>query len=355
MKLVDRYIQLVALRGLALAGAGLTALLSMLDFIEQLQDVGKGHYHVIDAFIYTAFTAPSRLLSVVPPAALIGSLVALGALANDNELTAMRSAGLSPLRIIWAVLKLGAVVMVALFLMAEFVVPSARQHADARRAMMLSPGTVFRSDNGFWARDANRYLNVRRLLYDSIPSDIDIYSFGNDGHLSYYIHSQRADILPSGIWMLYGVRRETLNQQKLLTENIKTLPWTSFLRPAQVQLLVLPPESMSPTALYHYINDLKIRHQYAQRYRHELWDKISIPFAAAAMVLLAVPLVFGSSRRHSIGQRIAVGSIIGITFYLINQISSYTGLLLDLNPILTSLSPSLLVLFVDAHLLAKTA
>src|ERR1700729_681244 len=95
MKRLDRYIEGATLRSLVLVASGLTGLFSLLEFVDQLHDVGQGHYRVADAFLYVLLTVPSRLLQLMPVSLLMGSLFALGNLSNDSELIAMQATGLS--------------------------------------------------------------------------------------------------------------------------------------------------------------------------------------------------------------------------------------------------------------------
>ena len=123
MNLLDRYIGLAALRSILLVAFGLTALFSLLEFVDQLHDVGQGNYHVLDALAFVLLTAPLRLLRLIPVAMLLGTLFALGNLASDSELIAMQSVGMSRRQIAGSVLKIGVPFVLVLFLVAEFVVP----------------------------------------------------------------------------------------------------------------------------------------------------------------------------------------------------------------------------------------
>src|SRR5580692_12439571 len=103
MTRLERYIAITTLKALLLVSAGLTTLFGLLEFVNQLHDVGKGNYRLIDACIYVLLTAPARLLLLMPAAMLFACLFALGALASRTELTAMRAGGISPGRILAAV------------------------------------------------------------------------------------------------------------------------------------------------------------------------------------------------------------------------------------------------------------
>jgi lipopolysaccharide export system permease protein len=353
MRRLDRYIEVSTFRSLVLVVSGLTALFSLLEFVDQLRDVGTGHYRVTDAFLYVLLTLPSRLLQLMPVSLLLGSLFALGNLSNGSELIAMQSVGISERRIVGWVLKLAVPIVVILFLVAEFVIPTAQRLAQADRMSRMSTETSIEDGNGFWAENDHQYLNVRYVDYGNVPRDIYIYGFSGAGELKSFVHADSATI-DDRIWHLSGVVRTELNPEAK-TEHLDTLPWPSFLSSHQVQLLILPPDSMPPIELYRYIRDLKQENHQAARLEQAFWTKVSIPLSMVAMVLVATPFVFGPPRARSAGQRITIGAAVGIVFSLIQQLTSLVGLLLDLSPAFAALAPSALLLAFAYYLARRSA
>ena len=353
MGLLDRYIRAAAFRAFALVAAALTALFSLLEFVEQLGSVGQGHYRLVDALGYVLLTVPSRLLHVAPVSMLLASLLALGALARNAELTALRSFGISERRIVGSVLKLAALIVVGLFLMAQFVIPPAQQIAQAQRTAALSSSATLRSHGSFWAQGDRQFVNVQKFDYGNVPRNIDIYAFAPDGRLESYIHADRADVLTDGTWLLTDVIRKRVYASQFQTERLATLSWRSFMPPQQTQLLILPPENMAPIALYRYVRDREQRHQRAIRYEQELWAKVSIPLSMAAMIMISAPFVFGPPRVQNTGRQIMVGTGFGIVFTLGQQISSRLSVLLDLNPAVATLAPSLLLMALAIYLFRR--
>ena len=208
MTLLERYIAIATLKALVLVAAGMTFLFSLLEFIEQLHDVGKGHYRLIDAGVYVLLTAPARLLQLMPAAMLFACLFALGGLAARSELTVMRAGGVSAGRIVGAVFKLAGVALVALFLLAQFVIPPAQQLAQTQRAARLSTVDAVRSNGSFWAAGDHQFLNVRRFADANFPIDIYLYEFAASGELQSLIQADRAEVRPDGTWLLEGVSRK---------------------------------------------------------------------------------------------------------------------------------------------------
>ena len=101
MKTIDRYIGSSFLRSFGLVVIILVVLFSFLELLSQLNDVGKGNYLVEDVFLFIGLTLPRRMLDLMPISTLLGSVVALGLLADHGELLAMQAGGISVQRICW--------------------------------------------------------------------------------------------------------------------------------------------------------------------------------------------------------------------------------------------------------------
>ena len=94
MDLLSRYLMRTILSSAALVLAVLLALAALFQFIGNLDDV-QGDFGIPQALLYSALRLPQISFEMLPMAALIGSLLGLGSLANSSELVVMRTAGWS--------------------------------------------------------------------------------------------------------------------------------------------------------------------------------------------------------------------------------------------------------------------
>ena len=99
------------LRSFGLVVVILVVLFSFLELLSQLDDAGKGNYQIRDVFIFIGLTLPRRILDLMPISALLGSVVALGLLADHGELLAMQAGGISVRRICWSMYATGTVLI----------------------------------------------------------------------------------------------------------------------------------------------------------------------------------------------------------------------------------------------------
>ena len=82
--------------------------------------------------------------------------------------------------------------------------------------------------------------------------------------------------------------------------------------------------------------------QTAQRYEIEFWRKVFYPLSCLVMVVLALPFAYLHFRSGSITGYVFGGVLIGISFFLLNNVFGYIGNLNQWQPWLAAASPSLI-------------
>ena len=353
MRILNRYISIRLAFGWLLVFLILTALFSILELVGQLDDIGKGSYQVSDAFKYVAYTFPGRVLNVAAVSSLLGSIVALGSLANSDELLAMRSCGFSVLRIARVALGAGSVVMLGVLLLAQFVVPSLERQANIDRELALSEVGSLLPSGGFWTRDNHRFINVRSSSYGGVLTDISIYEFDEQGKPTSYVTAREAEIDQDGQWVARDARQTTFTDQRIIEQDMPTLPLEVFLNTRQVDILSITPDMLTLDELYLYIRGLQSRGQNPDQYLLALWQKTTLPLKIAAMIFFSLPFVFGSAREANPARRVTLGSVVGISYYYFDQALGYMGLLLGLHPAFSTLLPLAIIALMAMWLLLR--
>jgi lipopolysaccharide export system permease protein len=343
LRTLDRYVGLTLARSLGLALIALVAVFTIFAFVEELEDLGKGRYRLRDAALFILLTTPRRVIDLAPIIALLASLTALGTLAGGRELVAMQAAGVSPLRLGWAALRPALVFVLAIAALGQFVAPPLDRVASIGRAQALSATVAIQSDRGFWSRSGQRFLRVREIRAGGALGGVEIYEFDGTGRLKRFTIAERADVGGGRTWRLTGVVQKDFASDGIVRQTLPSITWESFLSVDQVDLLALQPAILSLTDLYEYVRYLRASGQDSATYELALWQKATMPLAVAAMTLLSVPFVLGVMGMASPGQRLMIGSLVGIGFHLASQITARTGLLLNLNPAVTALTPVIVV------------
>ena len=87
--ILDRYIGKVVVTMVLYCTIGLVALSSLIKFVDQLRNVGRGSYDMLAALICVAYTVPGQIVMFFPLGVLLGTVLALGSLASTSELIVM--------------------------------------------------------------------------------------------------------------------------------------------------------------------------------------------------------------------------------------------------------------------------
>ncbi len=345
MSALETYLMRRICMGLLIATAVLLPLFSFFDLIEQMEDIGQGFYRMEDAFYIVLLMLPRRLIQLLPFIALIGNVIALGRLAYNSEITAMRAAGLSPARISLASFKVGLCLLLLLGALEQVVAPAMQSKAIAHRLEALNQSAELGEDLGIWTRNENQVLRLGGSIRAAYVQDVEIFTLDQQGLLTAYIHAQGAEIISKDNWTLHEVTMKEFNGTEVSSRFSARLDWKPFLSAEQVSTLTRPAESLAPAELYRHIQYLKQTGQQHDEILLTYWRKFGAGLIMLAMLLLSVPFVFGS-RQAGIGSRLALAGVTGICVYLLDQILSNAGLLLDLNHALVALTPGLALMFI---------
>jgi lipopolysaccharide export system permease protein len=340
VNILDRYIANNYLKGLLPVMVLLLALFSLVALADELEQVGKGTFRQLDAFLVILYTAPRRIVDLLPVTALLGGLMGLGAMANHQELIAARASGMSKAHMAWPVFKAVLLVAALAALMQTVLVPVSERAASDLRSKALEQTSL---DNGgglqLWTRSDGNFVHVGDVLFNRILQEVEIYSTGENGKLRQIIQARQATIVGQDTWLLDGVIQTRLDGMTASEEHIDRLSWTGLLSEEQANILMLPLEALAPSDLVRYILYLRSNGLDTHHFQVIFWQQVSIVIAIIAMGLLSLPMLVGSTRSISAGQRITIGGIIGIVFYLVQQLTGHLAGLFNLLPSLTILAP----------------
>jgi lipopolysaccharide export system permease protein len=325
----------------------LLALFSFMALAEELEDVGQGSFTLADALMVVFLTTPKRIVELLPVTTLLGGLIGLGAMANHRELIAIRTIGISKLRIAQTVAMLAVFLAIFITLLQFLVVPGF-EHEAAKLRAQASQDTEIRAGNSqaIWTRNDRHFIRVNSVKAERTLSDIEIYSTDERGRLSQLIQAGSALYIERENWLLIDVL-ESQFKDGLVTEiEHDNMKWSALLSTEQAAALILPLEALAPNDLLSTIANLKRNQLDTHSYEIVLWQQISLLPSLLAMALMSLPLLLGSVRTVSASQRALTGGLIGIGFYLLQQLSGHLAGILGMNPSVLILTPPIVLLFI---------
>ncbi len=322
--------------------ASLVALVAIvaLDFVFSLVDgAADSDGGMAQVLLEALLAVPGLAYEAFPFATLIGALTGLGALSARQELTAMRAAGVSVLQIAAAVLAGGLVLALLAVAVGEYAVPPAERQAAAVRG--VSEGEQLRTgpDGALWARDGDDFLRAERPRSRTHLADVTLYRF-SEGRLALRVDAEHAHYRGDG-WRLTEATLTRYGGARLTRERREAWRWAASLSPEVLGVVVADPATLPAPELLTYIRYLEANDLDSARYRLALWQKVATPLATLAMLLVTIPLVFTAVRSAGGGQRVVIGVLAGIGFFLLNRALSQAGVAYGLPPWLSALLPVL--------------
>lgn len=335
--ILDRHIGRSLLLATLLVTGVLLALFVFISLVDVLPDYGKGSFGLVELVHYIVLSQPRKLYEAFPVAVLVGALLGLSTLALNAELTAMRAAGVSKARIVWAAMKTGLVLMLIAVALGEYVVPAAETQAQTGRARALATGFQQR-DSGLWLRDGTHFLRIGEVLPDLSLLRLTIYEFDRDRRLRRHVEAERA-VHDGRSWRLEGVRRTRVHEERVEAEATSVEGWMARLTPEVVAVYTVKPEALSIAQLNAYTRHLEENGQETARYRLTMWQKVLMPLATVIMVLLATPFVFRQARSGGLAQRVFAGIMVGLAFVVVHRSAGSLGIIYGMPPLLGAALP----------------
>lgn len=353
MNVLTRYIVKDILVAAFIAAILLLTLFDLFTFSDELDDIGRGEYSLIDVIYFVTFTSPTVFYELMPASALIGSLFALGSMANNHELIAMRAAGLSVFGIIRSILLAGFLWVVLAIIVGEFIAPYSEEKAQVMRSTALHTQFFRNLKYGIWLREGKRFINIRLIADNGDLADISIYETDDQRHLLRSIHADKAVHLGKQQWRLENIKESAVSTTQMQASSEKAQIWNSSISPDLLKIVVVNPDNLSLYDLAMYVEFLKENQQKSQLYEMSFWGRVLTPLVIFTMLLVSTPFVIGVKRGVSAATRILIGVVIGMGFNVLDMTISHVGLIYNLNPPLVAFIPSLLVLSVAIYAIRK--
>ena len=321
---------------------GFLALFAFFDLIAELRDLGKGDYALRQIVTVVLLGLPAHAYELMPVAVLIGTLYVLAHLSSNSEYTVMRTAGLSPARAGVVLMRTGLPLVLATFVIGEWISPYADASAQTVRMRALNALIQGGQDlsSGLWFRDERSFINVREARDPNLLSKLRIYEFDRDYRLKLLTIAEKAEYAGAGAWRLRGVAQTEFTPDGPRTERLAEREWHSAVTPELLNVLIVVPERMSVTKLYKYTQHLAANRQKTERYEIAMWKKVVYPVATLVMMALALPFAYMHARFGMVGIKVFFGILLGIFFHMLNSLFSHIGLLQAWPPITAAIVPS---------------
>jgi lipopolysaccharide export system permease protein len=352
MKLLEQHIAKSVSLAIAMVAFLLSGLQIFILFIKQIEDIGREGFSILEATLYVCLQMPHQVYHFFPIVSLLGVLIGLGVLANNNELVVVRASGMSILQIAKAILKAAFVVIVLMTALGETIIPKMAYYSNDRKAQAVNGGQTLRTANGVWTRSLNDFIFIGQITSDSSLSNVFQFHF-SPAHQLLSASKIQTIQYEKDHWEIINSEQTTFVGLTTKQTKVARARWGVSVNPASLQMSSVSPDEMSLFELHQYLREKKKNHQTAVSYQLVYFQRLLQPFSTVVMMMLAIPFIFGPLRSSTMGSKILMGVTVGFSFYILSQLFNLVGQIYQIPPIFAVPIPILLFAGVGLYLMRR--
>ncbi len=328
MKILRRYICWEFIKILLLCLSAFILIYVVVDFFSRMDTFLEHKAPPTLVFLYYLYQIPGIGLQIFPLGMLMATLLGLGILSRNNEITAMKANGISLYRIAIPLLLLGILASGLCFIANELIIPFSKRQSDNiyLTEIRKKPRKTFIRNYKVWYRSRNAIYNFQVFNPENDTLEgITLFEFDDDFKLQRRIDAKRA-LWRGDAWHFYGVTIRDFHERKTIQttrfeERVIPIPETPDVFKEEQK----DTEEMGYYDLRRYIRKIEMGGYDATRYIVDLYAKLSYPFACVIMVFIGIPFSMKTARSGGITLSILISIVIGFLYWITLNLSLSFG------------------------------
>lgn len=341
MTLLDRYIVRQFLVTTFFSLIAVTIVFVVIDAMEKLDDFIDHQAAMPIIAEYYLFFVPEIIKLVTPVAMLLASLFVTARLSTQNEITAMKSSGISLYRVMIPYLSVAFLISALSIYFNGWIVPEANKHKFTIERVYLKKDVISGSGSNIYFQDGPTRI-VSFGYYDEARQTASRVSIQDYDDTNLTAIAERVDAISitwdstSRQWISRNGIRRTFEDGKERLERFTVQPVGRLtFKPDELRKKQEKPDEMDFYTLEEFIRNQQGAGQDVARWQVAFYSKISFPFASVIVVLFGVP--FSSvKRRGGPGVQLGISLLICFVYLIVMKVSQVFGYNGDIHPLLTA-------------------
>ena len=356
MKIRERYIRKTLLSFTLVVLVIWLGVYSFFNFLSEMNSIGQVNYTGLEAFRYIALQIPEVAYKHASPVILLGCVLGMGHLATTSQLLVLRVSGMSIFKLTVLTIKTALIFIIAVIAIGEIFAPIASEEAERGRSKALDIAIASQSQEGFWIRDGENFINVQTNIDGETFKDVTIIEVNSSNKISTVMTSEVAEfdgkslkMNNADIFSIDGTKEIDDISLKERNAYNKTVSFDQDL----IDSLKKEPEDLTTWNIIkqiQFLSDNKLR---SAIFEVELYKRLIKPITLIAMILLAMLFIFGSTRDVTLGRKIFFGIALGLSFELLSRIGGAMAIGFDFNPVMSAVLPTIVVILIAITLLIQ--
>ncbi len=295
VKILDRYVLREYIRSFLGSFAFFIALVIVVRlFDKEIGHLLSGDMAVSDAIKVVMYKAPARIMQVVPAAASFATFFMLSRFAKNNELAAMKSAGISMYRIVF----ITSVATFFICIVAAVFNDQIASRASWRSRLLERRIPYYRNRDIIFKGKNNRMYYIQNMdMKQRKLNNLTVYELDEDKGIKTEMFASHATWVNNTWKLKNGVVRDFADGR---TSKLTKFEEKEIFVPEEPKILAdtgAKPYEMTYFTLAKLVKYQKELGKVVRKEQVEMQHKLAYPFTSLAMVLIAAPLAiwFGKS------------------------------------------------------------
>ena len=327
MPIIHRYITREILRNFAVVLSVVAGIYLTVDFFEKIDDFIHVDLSVSRIALFFLHKLPFIIAQIMPVGILISVIVSLGLMNKRNELTALKSSGMSPFYLLKPLIALGLFSGIVLFFLSEAIVPLTVGKANEIWLQEVRKQNVAQTrENNIWLK-GNRRINHIAVYHPEGRAlfGLTVYEFDDSFRIVQRLDAKKG-LFENNRWLLEDV----MLQHWAADGNFEVvwhdqMPQTLDFSPDDLRQVVKRSEEMGYQELKEYIEKVEAEGYDAAIYRVDLHAKAAFPVVCLVVCLIGSGLALKREFKEHLPAAVICGIATAFLYWVLHSFSLSLG------------------------------
>ncbi len=328
-----------------------------IDYLSRMDRFLNSDISLLKALWYVLLKVPFMFVQLTPASILLSIIIVFGVMNRDNELTALKSSGISVYFLVRPALLAGFLLAGLMFLLGETLIPVSMAKANYIRYNEMHTGTkVSLGRKDVWIKSENKIIHIN--FFDPVQqtiAGITAATMGNDFKILYRIDAKRG-FYEDGKWIFKGVIEQSYKAHENDYE-VKVIPVKNFdltIKPEDLGAMAKKSNEMSFFELKDYAQKVEAEGYNPTSYQVDMNGKIAFPFICIIMALTGAATGMRSFAKTNMPAAITIGVVICFLYWVMYGFCLSMGYATVLPPVVAAWIANLFFLCLGTIYLINT-
>ncbi len=318
MTIIHRYISSLFFKYFGIVLLMVIVIYLSIDIFGRLDNLMEAQLTPFEMVLFFGYKVPLIISQVTPAAVLLGVLGVFGIMNKNNEIIALKSAGVSLQYLMVPVLVIGLLLSAALFVFSEGLVPITTTCSHELEAKPSEGHAVITSkEENIWLKQHRAITHIQYFNpSESVIHGVTTLFFDADFNLIRRIDAKRG-IYRNSRWILFSAMVQDLRRsgEASGTVFIKEKRAELAFSPEDLKKVSKSAEEMSFSRLQRYVSKVEREGYDATRYRVDLYAKTAFPVICLIMGLLGAAISLRGKTREGMAVSFAYGIVTAFVYW----------------------------------------